>query len=254
MKHLAVFASGRGSNFKAILDHDSLGVLENVHVGLLVTNDAKAPVIQIAREHSVPHAILEGVFGRKFASKQEREVARSEFDERAVETLVEHGIDLVALAGFMQVLGPKIVRAYRYRIMNIHPAKDLARFGGHGMFGERVHAAVLQAGERESGCTVHFVDESVDGGPVILQSTVPTLPGDTPESLAERILIQEHRTYSKAIQLHADERIIVHNGKAFVDWGGGWEEQWNQRQKVFIRHQTRALNQEQLVEFPTRPA
>ena len=256
MKRLAVFASGRGSNFKAILDHARLGVLVNVHVTLLVSNDAKAPVIQIAREHCVPHVILEGVFGRKFASKQEKDVVRSEFDERGVETLVEHGIDLVALAGFMQVLGPKIVQAYRYRILNIHPAKDLAKFGGHGMFGERVHAAVLQAGEKESGCTVHLVDESVDGGPVILQSTVPTKPGDTPESLAERILIEEHRTYSKAIQLHVDERIIVHKGKAVVDWSGGWEERWNQRQEAFIQHQTRALNQERLrlPESSTRPA
>jgi formyltetrahydrofolate-dependent phosphoribosylglycinamide formyltransferase len=254
MKRLAVFASGRGSNFKAILDHARLGVLENVHVGLLVSNDAKASVIQIARDYSIPHTILEGVFGRRFSSKLEKEVARSEFDERAVETLVEHGIDLVALAGFMQVLGPRIVRAYRYRIMNIHPAKDLAKFGGRGMFGERVHAAVLQAREKESGCTVHFVDESVDGGPVILQNTVPTLPGDTPESLAGRILIQEHRTYSKAIQLHVDERIIVHDGKAFVDWSGGWEEHWNRRQEAFIQHQTRTLNQDRLLESSTRQA
>ena len=254
MKHLAVFASGRGSNFKAILDHARLGVLENVDVGMLVINDAKAPVIQIAKDYSIPHVVLEGVFGRKFASKQEREVARSEFDERAVEALVEHGIDLVALAGFMQVLGPRIVRAYRYRIMNIHPAKDLIKFGGRGMYGQRVHAAVLKAREKESGCTVHFVDESVDGGPVILQSTVPTVPGDTPESLAGRILMQEHRTYSKAIQLHFDERIIVHDGKAFVDWSGGWEERWNRRQEAFIQHETRALNEERVLEFPTRPA
>ncbi len=238
MKHVAVFASGRGSNFRAIANHARLGVFENVQVGLLVTNDAKAPAIRIAKEHSIPHILIEGVYGRKFAGKDEREKARNQFDEHAVEALKQHRIDLVALAGFMQVLGPTIVRAFKFRIMNIHPAKDLVRFGGPGMFGERVHAAVLRAVEKESGCTVHYVDESVDGGPIVLQSTVPIEPGDTPEFLAERILIQEHRTYSKAIQLHADGRIIVRDGRVLVDWSGGWEERWNRRQEPFIQHQS----------------
>ncbi len=238
MDHVAVFASGRGSNFRAIADHARLGVFEDVQVSLLVTNDAKALAIGIAKEHRIPHILIEGVFGRKFVGKDEREKARNEFDERAVEVLKQHRIGLVALAGFMQVLGPTIVRAFRFRIMNIHPAKDLVRFGGPGMFGERVHAAVLRAGEKESGCTVHYVDESVDGGPIVLQSTVPIEPGDTPEFLAERILIQEHRTYSKAIQLHADGRITVRDGKALVDWSGGWEERWNRRQEPFIQHQS----------------
>ena len=249
MKHLAVFASGRGSNFEAIADHARLGVFENIDVGLLVTNDANAPVIQIAREYSVPHIIIEGVFGKKFNTRQQKEKARNEFDGQAVETLKQHHIDLVALAGFMQVLGPEIVGAYRFRIMNIHPAKDLVRFGGYGMFGERIHAAVLRAGERESGCTVHYVDESVDGGPAILQSTVPVVAGDTPESLAKRILIQEHRTYSKAIQLHADGRIALHDGKVMVDWSGGREERWNRRQETFVQYQN-----EQKQEHLLKPA
>lgn len=250
MKHLAVFASGRGSNFRAIADHAKLGVLQNIEASLLVTNDANAPVIQIAKEHSVPHIIIEGIYGKKFANKKEKENARNEFDEQAAEILKQYRINLVALAGFMQVLGSTIVRAYRYRIMNIHPAKDLARFGGPGMFGERVHAAVLGAGEKESGCTVHYVDESVDGGPIILRSTVPVQPGDSPESLAERILIQEHRTYSKAIQLHADERVVVRDGKAVVDWSKGWEERWNRRQEAFIDYQAQ-LRHERLLESLT---
>jgi phosphoribosylglycinamide formyltransferase-1 len=254
VKHLAVFASGRGSNFKAIAEHFRLGVLQNVEVDLLVSNDAGAPVIQIAKEHAIPHVTMEGVFGRKFASKHEKEMARSEFDERALEVLVEHRIDLVALAGFMQVLGSRMVRAYRFRIMNIHPAKDLVRFGGRGMFGERVHEAVLKAGEKESGCTVHFVDESIDGGPVILQSTVPVKPSDTPTSLAERILIQEHRTYSKAIQLHVDDRIIVHDGKPIVDWSGDWDEQWNRRQEAFIDYQPQGTSKERLLSHSTQPS
>ena len=101
------------------------------------------------------------------------------------------------------------------------------------MFGHLVHEVVLRSGVKESGCTVHYVDESVDGGPIILQSTVPVEPTDTPESLAQRILIQEHRTYSKAIQLHVDGRINITNGKALIDWSGGWEEEWNRRQEAF---------------------
>lgn len=231
---LAVFASGRGSNFRAIVDHARMGILQKVQVSLLVTNDASAPAAAFAKENSIPSVYIPGVYGRKFASKEDRQKARSEFDAQALEVLNQHRIDLVTLAGFMQVLGPVLVHKYRWRIMNIHPAKDLVRFGGRGLFGERVHAAVLEAGEKESGCTIHYVDESVDGGPVILQSIVPVESTETPESLAHRILVQEHRTYSKAIQLHVDGRVSVVNHKVLIDWSGGWEEEWNRRQKPFI--------------------
>ncbi len=251
MKYLAVFASGRGSNFRAIVDHVRLSVLENVEVNLLVTNYSKAPAVDIARENSISSAFIEGVYGRKFANKQEREKVRDKFDERALELLKQHRIDLVALAGFMQVLGPTLVRACRFAIMNIHPALDLVKFGGRGMFGERVHAAVLRSGEKDSGCTVHYVDESVDGGPVILHSKVRIEPGDTPESLANRVLIHEHRTYSKAIQLHVDGRIAVKNGKAMIDSSGGWEEKWNRRQEAFIQYQPQQALKEHLLESPT---
>lgn len=248
MKRLAVFASGRGSNFRAILDHARLGVLENVEVSLLITNDANAPAVAIAKENSVPFLFIEGLLGRKFATKQEREKARNEFDERAVKFLNEYRIDLLALAGFMQVLGRTIIGAYRFCIMNIHPAKDLGRFGGQGMFGERIHAAVLRSGEKESGCTVHYVDESIDGGPIILQSTVPVEPTDTPEILARRILVQEHRIYSKAIQLRVDDRITVTNGKVSIDWGANWEERWNRKHEAYIQYQAQqALKQERLL-------
>jgi phosphoribosylglycinamide formyltransferase-1 len=238
MKHLAVFASGRGTNFQAILDHTEMGILQNIQVSLLVTNVPEPPVVDYARERSIPISFIEGVYGRRFTDKREREKTRDRFDQRALEILVQNGIDLVALAGFMQVLGPNLVKPYGMRIMNIHPAKDLARFGGSGMFGERVHAAVLEAGERESGCTVHYVDHTVDGGPIILQTTVPVEPQDTPESLAHRILIHEHRTYSKAIQLHVDDRIRVVDGKLSIDWSNDWEQKWNRRQEAFIRLQT----------------
>jgi phosphoribosylglycinamide formyltransferase-1 len=234
---LAVFASGRGTNFQAIAEHARMRILRNVEVCLLITNDANAPAVTLAREYHIPVAFIEGIQGRKFSTKQEREQARNEFDRQALETLRQNNIDLVALAGFMQVLSQTIVDAYEYRIMNIHPAKDLAKFGGRGMYGERVHEAVIRAGEKESGCTVHYVDESVDGGPIILQSTVQVEPTDTPDSLAHRILIQEHRTYPKAVQLHVDGRIKIVNGKTHIDWSGDWIEEWNRRQKAFIKHE-----------------
>jgi formyltetrahydrofolate-dependent phosphoribosylglycinamide formyltransferase len=237
MKRLAVFASGRGSNFRAIIDHARLEVLRNVEVALLIINDRMAPVVEVAKGNSIPIEFLEGIVGTKFASKEDRQKARAEFDTKAVAVLQGYHIDLIALAGFTQVLGSTIVQAFRWRIMNIHPAKDLVRFGGRGMYGEHVHEAVLRSGEKESGCTIHYVDESVDGGPTILQSTVPVNATDTPEVLAKRILIQEHRTYSKAIQLHADERINVLEGRAVIDWSGNWEEDWKRRQVRFIEHQ-----------------
>jgi len=237
MKRLAVFASGRGSNFRAIVDHVRMGILQNVEVSLLVTNDADAPAVPFARESSIPVVFVQGIVGKKFPSKSDREKARDEFDERALNALKQHGIDLVALAGFMQVLGPTVVDEFRWRIMNIHPAKDLVRFGGRGMFGERVHAAVIQAGEKESGCTIHYVDNSVDGGPTIIQSIVPVELTDTPESLGHRILVQEHRTYSKAIQLHTDGRISVVDRRVLINWSGNWEDQWNQRQEPFVLKQ-----------------
>lgn len=237
MKRLAVFASGRGSNFQAIIDHSRLGVLRNIQVALLVTNDGTAPAIEIAKTNSIHVEVLQGIVGRKFASKEDREKARTEFDRQAVNLLKRNQIDLLALAGFMQVLGSPLVQTYRWGIMNVHPGKDLVRFGGRGMYGERVHEAVLRAGEKESGCTIHYVDDSVDGGPIILQATVPVDVADTPETLAKRILVQEHRTYSKAIQLHVDERIQVTNGKAVIDWRDNWEEDWSRRQERFIEYQ-----------------
>jgi len=249
MKHLAVFASGRGTNFQAILDHIRMGILQNVQVSLLLTNIPNVPAAVFADQRSIPVSLIEGVYGRKFANRQEKEKTRSEFDQKALEILRQNRIDMVALAGFMQVLGPRIVDAYRLRIMNIHPAKDLRRFGGRGMFGDRVHAALLRAGEKESGCTVHYVDNSIDGGPVILQSTVPVEIGDTPESLAHRILIYEHRTYSKAIQLHVDGRIQAKDGKVSIDLSEGWEDDWNRRQEAFIRQQAeQSNNHEQLLQ------
>jgi phosphoribosylglycinamide formyltransferase-1 len=236
MKNLAVLASGRGSNFRVIIDHINLGVLQNVNLSLLLCNDATAPAISIARQNQVEFNVIEGIQNKNFTSPREREIARNRFDENALAILRSHNVDFVALAGFMQVLGGTFVQGYESRILNIHPSIDLVRFGGKGMYGENVHAAVINAGEKESGCTVHYVDQSVDGGPIIVQSKIPVNATDDAHTLAQRVLVQEHRTYSKAIQLHADDRAHVSNGEVLLDLSGGWEDEWNRRQKQFNSH------------------
>ena len=105
------------------------------------------------------------------------------------------------------------------------------------MYGDRVHEAVLKAGEKESGCTIHYVDKGVDTGPIILQHTVPVKPGDNVHTLADRILVYEHRSYSKAIQLHIDGRLKIVDGNVEKDYSGNWEEEWNERQKAYIKCQ-----------------
>lgn len=122
-----------------------------------------------------------------------------EFGRRLADVLERHGAEWVCLAGFLRILDPEFVDRYRGRILNIHPAL-LPAFGGRGMYGERVHRAVLEAGVRESGCTVHFVTAEVDAGPVVAQARVPVYPGDTVESLAARVAEQEHRLYPDAIR------------------------------------------------------
>jgi len=233
MKNLAILASGRGSNFQAIIDHIKLGILQNVKINMLISNDSTATAVTIARENKIPFTFIDGIQNKRFSNSQDRERARCDFDEKTLAALESNRIDFVALAGFMQVLGKQIVQKYRFRIMNIHPSLDLVKFGGRGMFGDRVHAAVLQAGEKESGCTVHYVDESIDGGPIILQSRVPIESGDDPHTLGKRILVQEHRTYAKALQLHADDRIRLTNGSITLYRNDGWEDEWNRRQAIF---------------------
>ena len=210
-----------------------MGILQNVKIRMLITNDPTANAVTVARQNQIPFTLIEGIQNKRFSNTEDRERARQNFDERVLTVLESNRIDFAALAGFMQVLGKRIVSNYHFRIMNIHPSIDLIRFGGRGMFGDRVHAAVLQAGEKESGCTVHYVDESIDGGPIILQSRVQIESGDDPQSLGHRILVQEHRTYAKALQLHVDDRIHVINGGVTLDRSGGWEDEWNQRQEIF---------------------
>lgn len=181
----AVFVSGGGSNFQALLDHQSAaGAWEVV---LLVTDRPDAGAVERARAAGVPVAVV-APSGRSV----------EEFAAELLRVLGAHRIELILLAGYLKLVPPEVVARYPQRILNIHPAL-LPKYGGKGMYGLRVHRAVLEAGDGESGATVHFVDEEYDRGATLAQSRVPVLEGDTPESLARRVLAVEHRLYPAAV-------------------------------------------------------
>jgi phosphoribosylglycinamide formyltransferase-1 len=196
---LAVFASGSGSNFQAILEAVAAGTLP-AEVVLCVSNKPTAYALERAAAHGVPTAVLD--------PRSSEFTGEDDYTARLLETLARHRVNFIALAGYMQKIPVAVVGAFRGRILNIHPAL-LPRFGGKGMYGKHVHRAVLDAGEGESGATVHLVDEEFDTGPIVLQRRVPVQAGDTPETLAARVLTVEHRLYPEALRLFAEHRISV---------------------------------------------
>ena len=235
---LGILASGRGTDFQAILDHIRMKILVDVEVKLVIYNNKDAYVRERAENAGIKAKFIQGTVGQKFDSKESREDARVEFDKQVVESCNDEGVELIVCAGFNQILSEYLVEHYANRILNIHPAYDVVNYGGYGMVGMKVHNAVIEAGEKVSGCTVHYFDSTVDLGPVLLQAKVPIYDGDTAESLAERVLVIEHRTYPKAIQLHADKRVRIENNKSVVDISSsGWEKKWNDRQIEYFLYQ-----------------
>jgi phosphoribosylglycinamide formyltransferase-1 len=198
MLNVVVFGSGRGTNFKAVLDAIADGSIPLARISLVISNNATAGILDIARSGNIPALHI----------SQKQFETEETFVAALLETLRSHGTDLVVLAGYMKRLPPPVVHAYRNRIINIHPAL-LPKFGGHGMYGIHVHEAVLAAHETVSGATVHLVDEEYDRGPVLLQRTVPVLPDDTPGTLAARVLLVEHQLLPDAIRLFSEERVDI---------------------------------------------
>ena len=182
MKRLGILLSGRGSNFVAIAAAIREGRLPGAEIAVVVSNKADAPGLGVAREMGL-NALAIPSAGRK----------RAEHDAEMIAALQENRVDLVCLAGYMRILTPEFVRAFPNRILNVHPAL-LPAFPGLD-----VQAQALEYGVKVAGCTVHFVDEAVDHGAIVMQRTVPVLDDDTPESLAARILIEEHIAYPEAI-------------------------------------------------------
>jgi phosphoribosylglycinamide formyltransferase-1 len=192
---IGVLASGSGTNLQAIIDAIERRELDG-EIGAVVSNVPTAYALQRAAQHRIPAKVIDH---HGFPS-------REAFDQALVAELDAQKVELVCLAGFMRVLSPLFVRHYAGRIMNIHPAL-LPAF--KGLWGHHVHEAVIASGARYSGCTVHFVTEDVDGGPIIIQRVVPVFDRDTPETLAARVLEQEHRAYPEAVRLFAQGRLQV---------------------------------------------
>ncbi len=186
--NIAVFASGTGSNLRAI--HDALAAMADppARVALVVSNNPRPGAFDFARDHGIEYLRLSP---KMFDDERD-------YAARLLDTLREHHVGLIVLAGYMRLLPASTVDAYRGRILNIHPAL-LPDFGGQGMYGVRVHQAVLDAGRTVSGATVHLVDEQYDTGPILDQERIDVLPDDTPESLAARVLEVEHRLYPRVV-------------------------------------------------------
>lgn len=195
---IAVLVSGhgRGSNMAALIDACQRGEIAG-EVVLVIGTRREAPALQRAAEKGVPTCVV-----------SPRGLDEEEYARRLLRRLEEARVDLVCLAGYMRLLPTPVVHAYAGRVMNIHPAL-LPLFGGKGMYGEHVHRAVLESGMKVSGCTVHFVDEHYDTGPIIVQRCVPVEEDDTWESLAARVLAQEHQAYVQAVKLFAEGRLRI---------------------------------------------
>jgi formyltetrahydrofolate-dependent phosphoribosylglycinamide formyltransferase len=193
---ILVSGHGRGSNMAAIIDACQRGEIDG-QVVLVIGTRSEAPALQRAAEKGVPTRVI-----------SPRLLSEEQYAQRLLQVLSEAQADLVCLAGYMRLLPVPVVQAYAGRVMNIHPAL-LPLFGGKGMYGEHVHRAVLESGMKVSGCTVHFVDEHYDTGPIIVQRCVPVEEDDTWETLAARVLVQEHQAYVQAVKLFAEGRLRI---------------------------------------------
>lgn len=192
---LAVLASHGGSNMQAIVDAAAAGRLR-AQVVLVISNNSGSGALERARRHGLPWRHMSG----------KTHPGAGELDEAMTRAAETAGAELVLLAGYMKKLGPRMLDRFRGRILNIHPAL-LPRHGGPGMYGLRPHQAVLAAGDRETGPTVHVVDEEYDRGPILRQRRVPVLDGDTPETLQQRVLAAEHELYVEVLEDIAAGRI-----------------------------------------------
>lgn len=200
---IGVLVSGRGSNLQAIIDNIEKGTL-SAELAVVISDQADAYALERARKHNVPavHVSSKGFKGK-----------RDEYDALLVRELQKRNVELACLAGFMRIITPTLIKAFPNRILNIHPALLPSFPGLH------VQKAAIEHGAKFSGCTVHFVDEGMDTGPIIIQAVVPILDNDTEDSLSERILKQEHKVYSRAIQLYAEGRLKV-EGRRVILTGG----------------------------------
>ncbi|MBR2550790.1 MAG: phosphoribosylglycinamide formyltransferase [Clostridiales bacterium] len=203
---IAVFVSGGGTNLQAIIDNTKDGILKDIEIVLVLSSSKDAYALERAANNGIKSAV---VSRRDFDSVEA-------WDDAVVAEVEKSGADLIVLAGYLSLLGPKIVSRYSNRIINIHPAL-IPSFCGAGMYGIRPHKAALAKGVKVSGATVHFVNENYDEGPILLQKAVDVLPNDTPETLQKRIMQEcEWKLLPQAIRLIADGRVVIENNICYI--------------------------------------
>jgi phosphoribosylglycinamide formyltransferase-1 len=200
---LGVLASGRGSNLQAIIDAVEAGRL-SAALAVVISNKRDAAALERARQHGAPDVFLDP---KPYAGRPD---SREAYDHEVLNTLRKHDVELVLLAGYMKIVTSVLIDAYRNRMMNIHPAL-LPAFPGLD-----VQKKALEWGVKIAGCTVHFVTEGVDEGPIIIQAAVPVREDDTPATLSERILAQEHVIYPRAVELYAEGKLRVEGRRVRV--------------------------------------
>jgi phosphoribosylglycinamide formyltransferase 1 len=198
-KRIGVLLSGRGSNFEALAESVAAGRIPNAEIAIALSNREDARGIEKAR--------VFGIEARVISSKG---LEREAYDKLVIAALQEKRVDLVCLAGYMRLLSPQFVAAFRNRILNIHPSL-LPSFPGL-----EAQRQALEHGAKFSGCTVHFVDENLDAGPIVLQAWVPIEDSDTPETLAERILREEHRIYTEAVRIVLEGRYRIEDRRVLI--------------------------------------
>jgi len=191
-RRIAVLLSGRGSNFEALAESVAAGRIPDAQIAIVVSNREGAPGIERARQHSIETRVIPS-----------KGLEREAYDRQVVALLREKQVDVVCLAGFMRLLSPYFVAAFRNRILNIHPSL-LPAFPGL-----EAQRQALEYGVKWSGCTVHLVDENLDAGPILVQAVVPVRDDDTAETLATRILAEEHRIYSEAVRIVLEGRLRI---------------------------------------------
>jgi len=187
-KNIAVLASGNGSNLDAIINAVNNGNIVNANIGLVISNKKEAYALTRAKDAQIPTVYIQ----RSLFNSDE------EYDLHIINKLNEYQIDVVLLAGYLRIITSPFLKAFENRILNIHPSL-LPAFGGKGMYGMKVHQSVIDSKFKKSGCTVHLVTEKIDGGQILAQACVCVTSEDTPESLAAKILKEEHKLYPQAV-------------------------------------------------------
>lgn len=206
MKNIVVLVSGGGTNLQALIDASERGEIENGRISCVVSSNPNAYAIERAKKHDIDHVVIR---------RKDYESLES-YDEALTALLLEKKADLVVLAGFMTILGDKVIKQFENRMINIHPSL-IPSFCGAGFYGLKVHEAALARGVKVTGATVHFVNEICDGGPIILQKAVEISDDDTPETLQKKVMEQaEWKILPKAVSLFCSGKISVQGSRTII--------------------------------------